>query len=92
MPPCIMQQEHRAAFKGSCLSTLTWTFPSGGAGMDNIDAALDTSVFLKQIIVSCTVCIKVFTVLNSGVVLHSVELVYGGSLWIKPVIVAAVNQ
>lgn len=63
---CIMQQEYLAAFKGSCLSTFTWNPPAGDAGMENIDAALDTSVFPKQIIVSCGVCINVFTVLVLG--------------------------
>ena len=89
---CIMQQEYLAAFKGSCLRALTWTPPPGGAGMENIDAALDTSVFLKQIIVSCGVCITVFTVLVLGSMLHSVELVYDGSLCVKPVMVAPVMQ
>lgn len=74
---CIMQQEYLAAFKGSCLSTLSWTPPPSGAGMENIDAALDTFTFLQQIIVSCGVDIKVFTVSVLGSVLHSVELVYG---------------
>lgn len=42
---CMMQQEYLAAFKGSWLSPLTWTSPPGGAGMKNIGAALDASVF-----------------------------------------------
>lgn len=55
--------------------------------MGNIDAALDSSVFLKQIIVSCGVPIKVFTVSFLGSVLRIVELVHVASCGLNPAMV-----
>lgn len=60
--------------------------------MEYIDTALDNSVFLKQIVVSCGVPIKVFAVSFLGSVLCMVELVHVASCGLNPAMVAAIMQ